>query len=243
MKALIAGLLLLVGCKDDVEMFPVNPGGGGGTSGTGFMDAGIDLGDANLSPMIAGRVCLLVVDARNPRACAPSGADGLTVTLGSFSANTSPDGSFSIRRPTGTGLVWNVTGPGIIPSAMSLSTEALVPAMNANLYDEMLAGTLATAFDNTTSTIINRVTRAEVPVTGVVASVQNSLSGITYYDTVDPVSWAPNDATGQFGAIWVPDVDPTLGPAQMVVNNGTDHPINGIPVFAGAVTFVFTDFL
>jgi hypothetical protein len=243
MKALTAGLLLLlVGCRDDVEMFPVNPGGGGsGLSGTGFVDAGIELGDGNLSPMISGRVCFLKIDARNPRACESTGAGGLTVTLGSFTAITTSDGSFSIRRPTGTDLVWNVTGSTIVPSVMSLSAEALIPAIDEGLYAEMLGATLATDFDGTVGGIINRVTRAEDPLDGVVASVEQSQSGNTFYDSGDPLAWALNSATGQLGAIWVPDVSVADGFARMVVNDGTDHLIDGIPVVAGAVTFVFTE--
>ncbi len=239
MKALLAGLLLLVACKDDIEMFPVNPGGGGGgTGGTGFVDAGMPDGDGDAGNTIAARVCLLN-DARDPTSCANTGAENLMVTLGTFTATTAADGSFSIMRPSGSNLVWIVTGTAIQPSAMSFGTLTLIPAVEVGLYGQMVSAANVTPIAGD-GAIIAQVKRGTTPVTGLVATTVPDADTAAFYDGNTPENWDPN-VSGGLGMVWVPGV-PTAsaGSAQLLLAEGTTvHTIQGIPVFDSTVTFVF----
>src|SRR5688572_28182346 len=115
MRIVFGLLAIAAGCGDDGGMFPV--GGGGNDGGFTFPDApkirndaaidspadgnGAQTVDANL---FMGRVCLLT-DVRDMDDCATTGAAGLTVRLGTASAVTTNDGSFSIVGQATAGLV------------------------------------------------------------------------------------------------------------------------------------------
>lgn len=241
MKALLAGLLLLVACNDDVERFPVNPGGGGGTGGNGFVDAATEgSDDGGGDNAIGGRVCLLV-DATQPTLCADTGAENLLVTLGTESVmTTTADGRFTIVKPSGSNLVWRVSGDAVFPSAMSFGTETTIPAIDINVFEQMLDGSFVTLVPND-GQIIARVRRGTMALSAVTATTVPEADLPVLYDGNTPESWDPN-ATGDRGVIWVPGVSSSS--AQLVVHEGANDlaPINGIPLFADTVTFVFADF-
>src|ERR1043165_3884112 len=91
--ATLAGAGAGAGCHDDVEMFPIGPGGFGPGGGTTPDPPGVD--GKGGAPTINVRVCL-INDPRKPTEWPASGADGLTVTLGTETATTAADGSFTI---------------------------------------------------------------------------------------------------------------------------------------------------
>ncbi|NVB82401.1 MAG: hypothetical protein HOV81_28740 [Kofleriaceae bacterium] len=239
MKALIAGLLLLVACDHDIEMFPVMPGGGGGSSGTGFVDAGFggDAGDAGNT--INARVCLLV-DARFPTTCANTGAGNLMVSLGSFTATTADDGSFTIMRPTSSNLVWRVSGDSVFPSAMSFGTLTSIPALDLAVYLEMVGANNVTP-PVEDGQIIAKVLRGTTPISNVTATTDPISDVPPLYDGGDAVHWQGN-ATGQLGSIWVPGVRPPSAQLNLRVGTTDLAPVVGIPLFQSTVTFVFAEF-
>src|SRR5690349_12972878 len=106
-------VLALVGCQGASEQYPVDPGGPN-PGGMGMMvdAASIDAPDPDAGNLLMGRVCL-VTDVRGLN-CAGSGANGITVTLGTNSALTTANGSFSIVTPTGSNLVWRATGANVV---------------------------------------------------------------------------------------------------------------------------------
>ncbi|HSD88835.1 MAG TPA: hypothetical protein VLB44_15010 [Kofleriaceae bacterium] len=230
MKALVAPLVLVMGCGRDVEMYPVNPGGGGGPSGTGMADAAITIDGSNT---ILGRVCL-IADARTPTACASSGADALTVTLGSATATPAADGTFSIARPSGSGLVWRVSGTDIVGAAMEEASGTTIPAIGAALYADMTT-TNSAINNNGTGAIIAQLTHGGAALVNATALPSPVPAGNVYYDGISAIVWSL-DVTGSFGVVWVPGMTP--GTAQLTIDGTAQGTITGIPVFADTVTFV-----
>jgi len=230
MKALVATLVLVVGCGRDVEMYPVNPGGGGGTSGTGTPDAAVT---PDGSSTIIGRVCL-ISDARSPTSCASSGADTLTVTLGSSTATPAADGTFSIARPSGSGLVWRVSGTDIVGAAMEQASGTTIPTISAALYTDMTMTNQAVN-NNGTGAIIAQLTHGGAALANATALPSPLPDGNVYYDGISAIVWSL-DATGSYGVVWVPGMTP--GTAQLTINGSAQGTVTGIPVYADTVTFV-----
>ncbi|CAN5918922.1 hypothetical protein BH11MYX3_BH11MYX3_23800 [soil metagenome] len=130
-------LVALTACQAAEEDRHVLPGGDDGESTTpGGGDAGIRDAPPGDGSAILGRVCLLS-DLRNLAGCAATGADGLTVTLGGQMATTAADGTFTMPAPSGSTLVWRVTGPGVVPSRMSFSVVPLIPVVPQSFYDDL----------------------------------------------------------------------------------------------------------
>lgn len=237
MTRLAIALVLAAACGgDDGGGFPIMPGGGGSGSSTNPDAAVDDGGDA--STMIAGRVCL-ISDARTPTACAATGADGFTVSLDAQQATTAADGSFTLARPSGSNLVWRVTGTGIEPSAMvySASAPATIPALTSLVYGDMLAAMQPTV-GNTDGAVIARVTRGTSPVSGIVVSTSPLSTSGTYYDGASTIDW--NDvATGANGVAWIPGMP--AGTATLAFDTGGSNGVTmaSAPVFADTITFVF----
>lgn len=242
MKALIAGLLLLVACDDGLEMFPVSPGGGGGSSGTGFIDAGIrDDGGGDSGLTIRGCVCRLL-DARFPTRCENTGSGNLVVSLDNFTATTDDDGSFTIARPTSTNLVWRVFGDTVVfPSAMSFGTTTTIPALDLGLYEDMIAAS-EVAPQAGDGQIIAQVKRGNTPLVNVTATTMPVADAVIQYDSGSATNWS-SDATGQQGVIWVPGVAGANAQLDVQENATPLEPITGIPLFPDTVTFVFAEFL
>lgn len=237
MTRLALALVLAAACGgDDGGGFPIMPGGGGsGTSNN--PDAAID-DEGDASTAITGRVCL-ISDARTPTACAATGADGFTVDLATQQATTAADGSFTLARPSGSNLVWRVSGTGIEPSAMaySASAPATIPAIPSLVYGDMLAATQP-AVGNADGAVIARITRGTSPVADtVVSSAPSSTSGI-YYDGASTIDWT-DVATGTSGVAWIPGMP--AGTATLAFDTGGSNAVTmaTAPVFADTITFVF----
>lgn len=219
-------------CRDDVEMFPIGPGGFGTGGGT-TPDAGGDAAGSDGGGMISGRVCL-ITDARTPTLCADTGADGLSVVLGTATATTSANGSFMIANTGGTGLVWRVSGDAIYGAAMQLTLVNLIPAISATVFEDMVVSTNATIGDGSGS-VIARFTHNNAGVSGISAVTTPDPVGQIYYDGANAVMWE-TAMTGSFGVVWVPGVSPSN--ATLTVSGAVDDTITGIPVFADTATFV-----
>jgi hypothetical protein len=233
-RLLLAAALVpaLVGaCEGDAKHYPIVPGSEGEGSSMTMADAAVE-GDA-ASTELPGRVCL-IADARDPATCASSGAGGLTVTLGTQTATTVADGSFTMTRPTGTGLVWFVTGTGVEPSAMRMVGGTKIPVMSSLLYGDMIAA-MSAIVSADTGAIITRISRAAAPLTDAVVVASPIPDSETYYDGAGVTDWS-FDATGSFGVVWISSIAP--GTASLAVDTGTvQGTVGGIPVYAGTVTF------
>lgn len=227
MKAITVLLLVCAACSKDVEMYPVSPGGGGG-GGTTFVDAAVDAPVSDGGTMTTGRVCL-INDARNPTACASTGAANLTVTLGTQAATTAADGAFTITRPAGTNLTWRVSGAGIVASAQPISIGMPIPALSQTVYETMLATNQVPSGDNT-GAIIAKLTQNGVAYVG--ATATTTPPGNVFYDGTSIEQWDV-DSTGSFGVVWVPGL--SAGTASMQIGNAS---LTGIPVFANTITYV-----
>jgi len=228
----LALALALAACEQPPrEMYPVNPGGGGAVGSNSMPpDGAIDGNDGSTST-ISGRVCI-VSDART--ATCGAGIAGLVVTLGASTTTTMADGSFTIARPTGTSLIWRVSGPSIVSSAMQFSADTTIPAIDNTLYDQMLAATLA----NTQlgdGAIIARFTKANAAVVGATVLASPAPFSAIYYDDVSVTEWA-TDVTGSYGVAWIPSIAPTAS-AQLTLQSGTSSTFTGIPVYADTITF------
>ncbi len=222
---------ILCACKDDADLhYPIVPGTGGQGS-AGSVDAAVET-DASTTEL-AGRVCLLS-DARQPSSCAASGADGLSVTLGSQTVTTGADGSFTMMRPTGTGLVWFVSGTGVEPSAMRQSSGATIPVLSSLFYGDMIAS-MSAIVSVDTGAIIARIRRGGAALTGAVAAATPQPDSETYYDGAGVTAW-DLDATGSFGVVWISAISP--GTASLALDTGqVQGTVSGIPVFTGTITF------
>lgn len=231
MARLLLLAAILSACKDDTGSdFPIVPGSGGQGS-AGVVDAAV-VSDAS-GTELSGRVCLLA-DPRQPSSCAGSGADGISVTLGSMTVLTGADGSFTMARPTGTGLVWFVSGTGIEPSAMRQSNGTTIPVLSSLLYGDMVAG-MSAIVGADRGAIIARLHRGGSPLTGAVVTPSPVPDSETYYDGAGVDAW-DFDATGPFGVVWISAITP--GTASLAVTAGqVEGTIGGIPVFAGTITF------
>src|SRR5688500_17136393 len=163
MKRLIAIALIAACSSDDIGLdFQIEPGGGHVVGGTARIDAAIDGGDA--STTITGRVCLLVMDLRTLTACSATGADNLTVTLGTSTAITAADGTFTVMRPADTtGLTWSVTGADIVSSAVAFGSTTTLPAFGKIAYQQMVADNQAVTSPSDGAMVV-RITRAGAPV-------------------------------------------------------------------------------
>lgn len=229
-RTIIAVLLAVAACGDDGSFLPVNPGGGGPGGGSN-PDAAVG-GDGGGD--IAGRVCV-IVDARALGTCASTGAGGLTVQLGTETATTIDDGSFVITRPSGTNLVWRVSGTDIESSALPLASSSTIPAIDSLVYDDMLAITNATL--GAGGALIARVGRNGSPVAGVVATASPSPSSEIYYDGASTLEWQL-DATGGNGIVWIPSI--ASGTASLSFDNGVNQTsLVDISIFSDTITFAY----
>lgn len=240
--------LLLAGCGEEAgEGFPINPGGGGGGSGgVTRTDAAVDAGDA--ITMITGRVCVLAANLRtlSSTGCASTGADNLTVTLGTASAVTAADGTFTLMPPADTaGLHWTVTdaasGADVVQSLVKLGTTfgsgsaTLLPAFDTAAYLQMVAANNASSDD---AGIVVRVTKAGAVVAGATVTTVPAAASEVYYDADTDGTWDIGaGGTGVNGVAWIPSIAGTS--AQLTVTSGTTQAtVTGVQLAQGAITFV-----
>lgn len=227
-------LLLLVSCAQDRERAPTRPGGpGGGDTTPGMIDApdGTDDGSA----VIAGRVCL-VADLRLPTAgCAATGADNITVTLGTKTALTAVDGTFTIAVPSGSSLTWRATGAAIISSVMPFSVDFVIPAITVDNYGNLLI-TNGVLLSPGQGSVIARVVQGATLTAGATASAQPTPQFATLYDGISPTAWQ-GTATATFGVAWVTGIP--VGATTLTATPPSGNPQAAvIPVEDQAITFV-----
>src|SRR5690242_15823833 len=131
-------LCLLVACNANGgdDGFPVIPGG---PSGPGeIVDARFPDGrfvDGGLR--IDGNVCLLN-DLRSFTTCLESGAGGITVALGTETAVTAVDGTFTIDTPLETQVVWRVSGLNVVPSLFAFGPLTSIPVVGIQTFNDVL---------------------------------------------------------------------------------------------------------
>lgn len=228
-------LVLVVGCHPSSENdYPVAPGGAGVGGGLpAFVDASLDGTDGG--PQLIGRVCLMT-DPRDQTSCATSGAGGLVVTLGTSTATTADDGTFTIARPSGSNITWDVTGSTIVESLTPFSAQAVIPAMPLTVYGQ-LEGDNGVVPQAGQGAVMVRVLQGGAPVAG--ATVTSTPAGVygAFYDGSTPATWTAN-ATGAFGAAWLPAI--TTGTADVTVTpqGGTPVMLSLVPIKEAAITFL-----
>jgi hypothetical protein len=200
-------LLALTAChKGGGDDYPVLPGGDDVVIMPGVdAPAGSDgtLGDG---PMLTARVCVLD-DLRTPGVCKSVGAAGYTVTLGTSTATTADDGSFTIATPPGTNLVWRASGADIVSSVIRFSTSPTVPAITTQYYED-LKGSNGIIINSGEASIVLFVSGGSLALSGATATVNApAIAGPSLHDTNARLNW-PQGATGAAGIAWIPNVSP-----------------------------------
>ncbi|MDX2092798.1 MAG: hypothetical protein SFX73_33335 [Kofleriaceae bacterium] len=234
MRAL-ALLLVVAACQNNGgdDDYPIIPSGDDTTIGPPGDAAVIDAGVVDGGNVIEGRVCLLI-DPRNLTTCAPMGAGGLAVVIGTESALTGDTGAFTIPTPDGSNLVWRVTGEGIVPSVMALSSMPLIPAFTTADYAELQLdnGILP---DPTQGAIFTRILQNGQPLANAVATASPSGTETTLYDSNNPNLWNEG-ATGALGVAWLPGLGAGATTVTVTPPEGADVAAL-VPVEQGSVTF------
>ena len=193
------------GCKT-ADDFPVLPGGGGVPGHTNNNESPADAPDDSIdgTAKLAGRVCLFA-DLRAPTsACASTGAQDLVVTLGSKTTTTDDDGTFSIDVPASSNLVWRVSGPSLVTSAMPFAADFVIPAVTSDDYAALLSANIGfPSLISGQGSLVVRVVSAVAPLANAVATqVVPGAQFATRYDGTSATVW-DQDATGESGVVWV----------------------------------------
>lgn len=182
---------------------------------------------------IDGRVCVLR-DARDLTSCEPSGVGGLEVRLGDQSATTGDDGTFTITTPTGTDLVWHVTGSNLVTSVMPFTATSTIPALTQVSYTDLLDDNGAILNANESS-VFARVVQAGAPLAGAVVTSDPSSTYGVLYDGATATTWG-GAATGPEGVAWLVGLSGTTT-LTITPPAGTDV-VTTAPVEADAITFL-----
>ena len=223
------------------DNLPVNPSGGPFTPAAGKVVVGGGGGGGGGTAVVQGRVCVIQNDASALGDCAAKGAGGLTVALGGSTTTTADNGTFSMPAPQGTNLTFHVTGANIVPSAQAFSPGNVIPAMNQQLFDQVLADNGIVLTPGSGSIFASVVDRGGQPVQGVTVTSTPSPAFGPYYDGTQPTPWTL-DATGARGVIFLPGLD-TVGPTGLTfTDSGTssETTVGGVQVVDGGITFVDT---
>jgi len=235
-RLVLVSLLAVAGaCGEEGSDYPIGVGGGGGTSGggSGNPDGGTEV-DANT--VISGRVCLISDPRSLTSPCANTGADGLTVTLGSETATTAANGAFVITKPTGTKLIWFVSGSGIETTAVPQASGTTIPALASTVYDDMLAATNAVVTGGT-GALIARITKNGNGASGITAIPTPQPDSEVYYDGASVTEWEL-DSTGGAGVVWIPSIG--TGTASLALDNGvTQSTVVNIEIYSDTISYVF----
>lgn len=234
MRFAASTVLLLVGCQSSGgDDFPVVPGGDD-TVITPAADAPYDVASTDGATSLTGRVCVLV-DRRNLTSCTTADASGITVGLGTSTAVTATDGSFTIAAPQESNLVWLVTASGFVTTVMPLGTVHLLPFVSSQGYDEALLdnGVILQAGQGS---LVTRVLRNGAPAVGVTATVDPPSQYGPLYDGTNPVVW-DRDATGTAGVVWFPDVLEGSATLALMPPAAAAPVTLALPIVEGAITF------
>jgi len=233
MRFTLALLLFSTACAsgdDDYQVKADDPTDSGGSAGT------------SSTAQLQGRVCV-VMDARAMTQCATTGASGLAVSAGSVATTTADDGTFVLDLPTAfTGQV-AVSGAGVTPTfapsaafqkAIANNTQASVPVLNADAYQQMV---LATGVQSTVGSgaIIASVTRGGLPVSGARITTTPAASGGPFYEGATPTGF-DGVATGQSGIAWAPGVASGGAAINVTDGEGGETLVGGVQVVDGGLT-------
>ena len=227
-------LVLVAGCHSDGNDYPVTTGGGGfGGGQPQIADAGVDGGDGGA--LILGRVCLMT-DPRDQTSCAATGVGGLVVTLGTATGTTADDGTFTVGRPSGSNIVWDVTGSTVLESLTPFTAQAIIPAMPLGLYAQLEAdnGVIAQAGQGA---VMLRVLQAGAPLVGATATITPPTVYGTFYDGSTPATWTAN-GTGAFGTAWMPGEVTGTADVTVTPQGGTATTLGAVPIKEAAITFL-----
>ena len=249
LKGICAAFVLVAACTNS-HNYPVIGGGGGGgnvgVDGGGHVDGATD-GATDAVPgdggTITGRVCLLT-DLRDLTSCASTGASGLTVTLGAGSAigsaTTSDDGSFSLTKPAGTGLMWQVTGSTIVTSSMAYSADTKIPAVSSTDYATLQGDSGVTSTPGQ-GAVMARITQANSPLAGATASSNPAGQYLVEYAGSNANAWTQN-ATDAHGTAWLPGLA-SMQPAVITVaaSGGTPSATRSVTPPDQGIAFVMVD--
>jgi hypothetical protein len=228
---LVVAASLAAGCATDGDddrpvipqnEFPTNPGGA----------------------RVLGRVC--VASDLRAMACSTGGAGGFTVAAGTVSTQTAADGTFELTAPTTTDATFTVTSAGpaggirLVPTSSAFSTNVIVPAIDADVFARMLSSN-GILLDDGTGTVIARVTRNGVPVSGVTASSSVTSPFGPFFDGTSADVFGL-DGTGAFGTVIFPGL--TAGTTDLTFDHvlgGLETTVNGVQVRNGGITVIDAD--
>lgn len=194
---------------------------------------------------VTGRICI-TEDLRDLEACIERTANDLVVTIDDVTAVPASDGEFRVVLPSDTSrdATILVTGPNIVPTAIPITLpvlDAIVPAIDAELFASILAANGVFLADNTGS-ILSTVQQRGIPLSGVtVTSTPISPFG-PFFDAGTPVIWSL-DGTGQRGVVLVPGL--TAGTVDLSfehIAGGLETQVAGVTVRNGGVTILDTSF-
>jgi hypothetical protein len=232
-------VMLFAACTPDSTTYPIGGGPGGGAGGNG---SGSDSGtttDANMD-VIEGVVCVLP-DPRDFSTCLAAGAGGITVAVGASStAVTNDDGSFTIATPTGTNLVWSVSGSDVMTSTIGFSTSAVIPAIQSMTF-ETLANENGIVFDPTQGTIIGQVLHSGsgfADTTAIAAPV--GIYDTFYASPDDQADWLDATTTTTFGTFLIAGLTPGTETLTLTPGVGSAAIVNDVPSGSGTITFIAT---
>ncbi len=231
-------VMLFAACTPDSTTYPIGGGPGGGAGGGGGGGGSGSAADANLD-VLEGLVCVLP-DPRDFSTCLTTGAGDITVTVGAASAVTNDDGSFTISTPSGTNLVWSVSGNTIMTSTIGFSTSAVIPAIQSMTF-ETLADENGIVFDPTQGTIIGQVLHSGsgfADTTAVAAPI--GIYDTFYASPDDQADWLDASTTTTFGTFLIAGLTPGTETLTLTPGVGSAAIVSDVPSGSGTVTFIAT---
>lgn len=239
----LALLVAIAACKQTAgDDYPVDPNNNANQDGTndaasGAHDAAVPVDGT--AAMISARVCVLT-DPRDLTSCRNTGTGALRVTLGTSMATTDDSGAFTIATPTGTNLVWRVSGTGLQPSVMQYGPSLTIPALLAADYNSLEVGNGVQVQTADQGEIFVHVVRAGASVTGAHgASAPSPFYGVLY-DTNIAAVWNINASvgTGAHGMLWYPATPIGTATISVTPMGGTAVMTPNVLVESQAITYL-----
>lgn len=193
---------------------------------------------------VTGRVCV-AEDLRNLSACSSGRAGGFAVAVGSKAAVTEPDGSFTVDAPSTEDAMFTVSGTStsgltIVPTTSPFAPSAVVPAIDAELYQSILLANGISVVDGT-GTVVATVTRDGLAASGVTVTSNPTGSAGPFYGGSSSTLWGTT-GTGDTGTLMIPGVTAgTVDLSYQTVLGGLETQVNGVTVRNGGVTVLDTN--
>jgi hypothetical protein len=186
---------------------------------------------------VLGRVCV-ATDLRG-MACSHAGAGGFTVTAGTASTQTADDGTFDLTTTDTTGFtVTSATETGgirLVPTSSAFGTSVIVPAVDADVFARMLTSN-GLLLPEGSGTVIARISRGGVPVSGVTATSSVASPFGPFFDGTSADVFG-TEFTGELGTVIFPGI--TAGSVDLSfehVLGGLSTNVNGVQVRNGGIT-------